>query len=197
MGSYPRKSFPEFCSRLRRARSITRPRQLFQSHQPSASVHTAVIDRPAHLNRRLQLPAHSRPFGLPKNHAAQLFVQLHARHARWFAIGHAGDGRGDGGGGAASGAAEAAGQSHPVNGIRLSVATGPTFAGVASGVRPARRLPGRSPRNSRPARRPRWRCRCLGPAPGGQMTFGGRWTSSTPGYRRGCCGGPPRSSARP
>lgn len=48
-------------------------------------------------------------------------------------------------------------------GIRFSEATGPTFAGVASGVRPIRPLPGRSRRNSRHAPRPRWRCRCLGP----------------------------------
>ncbi len=32
----------------------------------------------------------------PKIFTTQLFVQLHAGHARWFAVGHAGDGRGDG-----------------------------------------------------------------------------------------------------
>jgi hypothetical protein len=54
---------------------------------------------------------------LTKNFAAQLCIELHARHAGRFALGHAGDGRGDGGCGAASSAAGAAGQSHPVNGI--------------------------------------------------------------------------------
>jgi hypothetical protein len=132
-----------------------RPRQLLQSHQPSANVHATVINRAAHFIRGLQLPTHRRPFGLPKNFATQLDVELYARHARRFAMWHAGDGRGNGGCGAASGAAGAAGQSHQVLGIRLSVATGPTFAGVASGGPPARPQPGRSLRNSRPARHPR------------------------------------------
>ena len=91
-----------------------RPRQLLQPHQPSPGVHPAIFYSPAHLHRSLQLPAHRRPFGLPKNFAAQLFVKLHAGHTRCFAVGHAGDGRGDGGCGAASGAAGAAGQSHSV-----------------------------------------------------------------------------------
>ena len=82
-----------------------RPRQRLQPHQPSPGVHPAIFYSPAHLHRSLQLPAHRRPFGLPKNFAAQLFVKLHAGHTRCFAVGHAGDGRGDGGCGAASGAA--------------------------------------------------------------------------------------------
>lgn len=73
-----------------------RPRQFLQPHQPSPGVHPAIGHIPTHLHRRLQLPTHRGPFGLPKNFAAHLFVKLHAGHARWFALGHGGDERGDG-----------------------------------------------------------------------------------------------------
>jgi hypothetical protein len=70
----------------------TRPRQLFQPHKPSSGVHATILYSPTHFHRSLQLPAHRWPFGLPKNHATQLGVELNARHARGFSVGHAGDG---------------------------------------------------------------------------------------------------------
>ena len=47
-------------------------------------------------NRNLKEQPTSPIVVLTKNFAEQLFVKLHAGHARWFALGHAGDGRGDG-----------------------------------------------------------------------------------------------------
>jgi hypothetical protein len=48
-------------------------------------MYAAVIHRPTHFYRGLQLPTHRRPFGLTKNLAAQLRVKLNARHARRLA----------------------------------------------------------------------------------------------------------------
>lgn len=68
----------------------SRPLEL---RQPAKSTGGAVA---AHLKRRLQLPAHARPLGLPKNQAVVGIVKLHATHACRFATGHTGDGGADG-----------------------------------------------------------------------------------------------------
>jgi hypothetical protein len=83
-------------ARCEHIRAIDQPsprsRQILQPHQPSPGVHPIILHRPAHFKRSLQLPTHSRTFGLPKNLATQLLVKLNARHPRRLALWHAGDG---------------------------------------------------------------------------------------------------------
>lgn len=71
-----------------------RQRCLFQSHQPREWVFTR---RPTHLRRGLQPGAESRAVRLAEYFAAQLRIELHAGHARWFALRHIGQRRSDGG----------------------------------------------------------------------------------------------------
>ena len=62
-------------------------------HQKLACKHPAIVGGPAHLDRGLQLPTHGGPFGVTKNFAAPLVVELDAGHARRFAVRHAWNGR--------------------------------------------------------------------------------------------------------
>jgi hypothetical protein len=69
--------------------SLPWPGQLFQSRKVHPRVLSAVIVRAAHLQRRLQLTTHHWARGLAKDFAAQMGIQLHARHTRRFALRHA------------------------------------------------------------------------------------------------------------
>ncbi|BCK88854.1 hypothetical protein MIZ01_2660 [Sideroxyarcus emersonii] len=80
---------------------LYRLRGLFQLRQPT---HRIFARRSAHLGRRLQPAAKGRSLRLAKDFAAQLVIQLHARHPGRLAVRHAGQGRSDGGRDAAGGA---------------------------------------------------------------------------------------------
>ena len=80
-------------------------RQPFQLRQEEHCVGARVA---AHLVRGRQAGADARPTRLPENPATVIVVQLHAAHAGWLAVRHAGNRRADRRGNAAGAAAGAA-----------------------------------------------------------------------------------------
>lgn len=85
---------------------LYRLRRLFQPRQPDQRLLARLA---AHLGGRLQPAAEGRACGLAEHLAAQLVIELNARHPGGLAVRHAGQGRGDGGGDAAGGAVGTAG----------------------------------------------------------------------------------------
>ncbi len=73
-------------SLLQRASDLLQPREVGKG---------MIIGRAAHLKRGAQVIAHDGTVGLAKYLAAVVGGQLHAAHARRFAVGHAGDRRGN------------------------------------------------------------------------------------------------------